>query len=210
MEKDWRPKASDNQFEKIKVEKTEFVPSKPSKHLEDAPVFENGIDEGVPLGRSKIKYIGLACLGLIILALLVFLGSRAVTGYSVYGAMQESGVPETYVTNMAGLQSELTNTKDQLTQTAGALTQAQQARDEAVTQTAELATKNEDLTQKLSESEATGAALERERDEARTALEDSAKQLCCVQKIFKPEINSYGLDNGAVVCGEGLTIRISC
>jgi len=210
MDKDWRPKASDNQFEKITVEKRDTMATKPSNRMDEAPVFENGIDMGEPLEKTKLKYIGLACLGLVILAFIVFFGARAVTGYAVYDAMEESGVPSEYVTNMVGLQSELTTTQSQLVRTVSDLEQERIVRQEKDQQVQQLSSQNDQLSTKLGETERLADALEGERDEARGALEVSARQLCCVQRVLTPEIDSYGLVDGVIVCGKGRTVKISC
>ena len=132
------------------------------------------------------------------------------TGYAVYGAMEESGIPSTYATNMIGLQTELTNNKDQLAQTKTDLDTARAAKDAALQQTQSLASANDGLTSKLSESETLATALEQERDEARSALQESARQLCCVQRVLNPQIDSYGLEKGVIVCGESKTVSIKC
>lgn len=181
-----------------------------SKRIEEAPVMESPKSSG-----GKAKYIGLAVLGLVVLALLVFLGSRAITGYAVYGAMQESGVPAQYVTDMQKLASDLADAQATASE---AVSRAEQAQEN-------LANEQKKITQERESHAATKAALEadveryqsslrqaeKELSNAETSLTDAAKRLCCVQRaVSDSSIDSYTIADGAVSCTQGGDTPLSC
>jgi hypothetical protein len=180
-----------------------------SKRIEEAPVMD------APKNGGKGKYIGLAVLGLIVLVILVFFGSKAITGYAVYGAMEESGVPTQYVTDMQKLSSDLA---DAQATAAEAVSRAEEAQ-------ATLASEQKKINQERESHAATKAALEAdveryqtslrqaesELSDADAALNDAAKRLCCVQRaVSDSSIDSYTLDDGAVSCTQGGETPISC
>jgi hypothetical protein len=182
-----------------------------SKRMEDAPLMDH--DE--PSRGSKAKYIGIACLGIALLVVLVYFGGRAMTGYAVYGAMQESGVPGQYASDMQGLASELSRTQASLNQATSALAQTS---DTLASERAAFAEEKQFISLQRDEFRAEFSKATDDLNRAQNNLEDTtetlsdaAKRLCCAQRaVADPNINSYSITDNKVMCTTGGQTPLSC
>ncbi len=143
--------------------------------------------------------------------LLLLLLVPAYKGYGVYRAMRASGVEETYMKDMAGLQQA----KDDAEKRAA---EAERAAREAGQAAASATSLKEDVEHRLTacetereEEKATcdklanslvreKADLEEGLESARDGLRVAANRLCCIQKVLTPEVVGYELAGDAVTC----------
>jgi hypothetical protein len=170
--------------------------------------------------------------GIVVALVLAFLVIRpAWTGYAVYSAL-DGHVPDEYIRNMMDLQqakeaAEATavqataDARDAQDMAAQAEQDRMACRDQ-LNAVATDASSKEKLSDELSKSFSRDIALAREqidacntelaalKDASDPVVSDAARRLCCIERNFNTNINSYEIEDDRIVCGAGLENEVTC
>jgi hypothetical protein len=167
----------------------------------------------------------------VLILLLVFI-IPAYRGYNVYSAMKESGVPDQYFTNMQGLladkqsaeanaasySSQLQSTQDQLSSTKDDLTTCKNELSDCKHDLADTKKKSEQLVNSFQSDnnklKSDLAACTKAADDATKAhdalVADSARRICCIQRVENPDINAYSVVDNKIVCIKDGGTELKC
>jgi len=175
-------------------------------------------------------YVGVGVIVLILVVL--FLIIPGVKGYKAYRAMQQSGVPETYVTNMAKLieDKQIAEAKQAALETERnvALADAQQSletlsscqnnidtcKSEAASQKKQCDALIDSFSKDADTLKSDLATCQQEvktaADKTTAVISDAARRLCCVQRVENPASNSYAVVESRIVCVQDGGKPITC
>jgi chromosome segregation ATPase len=174
----------------------------------------------------------------LVLLVTIFFVKPAFTGYATYQAMQESGVPDDYATDMVKLQAAVETAQaaqaeaeraqaaaeaerdaalGEKTKAMSSLTQVQDQTEAQLTAAVEQAKQQQALVESMDEDRrATQELLERyendvkEVESLREVAENAARRLCCIQRVENPDIDSYNIDDDRIICASGGENELSC
>lgn len=197
---------------------------------------EHKTPEGIPIrsGRKRIEvhdgeeparripgsawWLAGALIALLLAFFVILPGYR---GYQVYRAMHEAGVPDTYATDMVGLQTAKEKAELGAQSAIATATEAERQRaaaQESLDQCMARSAQEKDAAGERIEALEDGLAAAKDDLAACTAgaqakdavIADAARRICCVQRVDNPSINGFVITDGRIACVMDGGTAISC
>lgn len=161
-------------------------------------------------------------IAVVVVAILIgFFAVPAYKGYTVYSAMKESGVPETYMTDMVRFQQEKTAAeliaKTAAEKSAEAETKRAAAESNLVVCREEASEERDLSEQRIDEMSADldlaskdlSSCMEQQGAD-KAVISDAARRLCCAQRVENPAINGYVVSGDKIACVQDGGTPVSC
>ncbi len=157
----------------------------------------------------------------VVLALIFLVIVPGYEGYKVYRAMQDSGVPEQYLSDMQGLSDAKAAAESHAQALEGDANASMQRAQEADAAKAaceqSLAACQRDASASQAQCGSSVDSLTQARDDAlsqvekdKATIDDAARRICCVRKVENPLVTGYEVLDGAISCVESGGQPISC
>ena len=176
--------------------------------------------------NKKKLVIGVWIIFFIVVGFIIANGRNMITGYSTYSKIQEGNYTlEEYGNTVSELNAEAQLLTQQVSNLSAELdskqAELQKTRMIAANCNKEFGIQQDELNRSAiqqqfelgilnSKLEKADKRFEALRNDYDSLVENTAKSICCKQKIDQPDIRYYGVDGDKIVCSEDKGTRLSC